>query len=191
PRSNGIIAVGLADGDSLVGVAVTGGTSEIMLVASTGKAIRFSEQDVRPMGRGARGVRGIKMPADGRVISLIIVEDGHHVLLATEHGYGKRTAIAEFSVQGRGGQGVIAIQTSERNGSVVGALSVAADDEVMLISNRGVLVRTPVEGISIVGRNTQGVTLISVADEERLVGIERIADVSPADDEADGQQPDA
>ncbi|NNM01656.1 MAG: DNA gyrase subunit A [Gammaproteobacteria bacterium] len=191
PRSNGIIAVGLADGDSLVGVAVTGGTSEIMLVASTGKAIRFSEQDVRPMGRGARGVRGIKMPADGRVISLIIVEDGHHVLLATEHGYGKRTAIAEFSIQGRGGQGVIAIQTSERNGSVVGALSVAADDEVMLISNRGVLVRTPVEGISIVGRNTQGVTLISVADEERLVGIERIADVSPADDEADGQQPDA
>ena len=191
PRSNGIIAVVLADGDSLVGVDITDGSSEIMLVASTGKAIRFAEQDVRPMGRSARGVRGIKMPADGRVISLIIVNPDHHVLLATEHGYGKRTAIDEFSLQGRGGQGVIAIQTSERNGAVVGALSVADDDEAMLISNRGVLVRTPVDGISIVGRNTQGVRLISVADEERLVGIERIADVGPGDDESDEQQPDA
>jgi DNA gyrase subunit A len=172
PRSSGIIAIDLRD-DQLVDVAITDGKAEILLVASSGKGIRFAEADVRPMGRGAAGVRGIKMPAEHEVIGLIIVRDGL-ILTATENGYGKRTGIEDFPVQGRGGQGVIAIQTSERNGRTVGAVQVGEDDEIMLISSNGTLVRTAVDDISVQGRNTQGVRLIRVQSDQRLVGVARI-----------------
>jgi len=172
PRTNGIIAVDLRD-DRLVDVAITDGSAEILLVASSGKSIRFREEDVRPMGRGAAGVRGIKLTGDHEVIALTIIRDGL-ILTATENGYGKRTAVDDFPVQGRGGQGVIAIQTSERNGRTVGAVQVAEDDEIMLISSNGTLVRTAVDDISVQGRNTQGVRLIRVGEAQRLVGLARI-----------------
>ena len=144
-----------------------------MLVGSHGKAIRFNESDVRPMGRGASGVRGIKLPDGHEVIALAIIAD-EMLLSATENGYGKRTAIDEFPVQGRGGKGVIAIQTSKRNGRTVGSIQVGDEDEVMLISSGGTLVRTPVSEISVIGRNTQGVTLIRVEKGQRLVGLARV-----------------
>jgi DNA gyrase subunit A len=173
PRSTGLIAIDLRGEDRLVDAAITDGEQDILLVASTGKAIRFHEADVRAMGRGAAGVRGIKLPGGHEVIGLSIVGDGL-VLTATENGYGKRTAMSDFPVQGRGGQGVIAIQTSERNGRTVGALQVADEDEIMLISSNGTLVRTPVADISVQGRNTQGVRLIRVGSGHRLVGLARI-----------------
>jgi DNA gyrase subunit A len=173
PRANGIIAIDLRNDDRLVDVAITDGKQEIMLFASNGKAIRFKEDDVRPMGRGAAGVRGLKLEAGHDLIALSIVGEGM-VLSATENGFGKRTAIDEFPVQGRGGRGVIAIQTTERNGRTVGALQVNEDDEIMLISSSGTLVRTPVSDISIIGRNTQGVRLIRVESGQRLVGLARI-----------------
>ena len=173
PRASGIIAIDLRNGDKLVDAAITDGDAEILLVASSGKGIRFHEEDVRPMGRGAAGVRGIKLAPDHEVIALSIVREGL-VLTATENGYGKRTAVSDFPVQGRGGQGVIAIQTTKRNGRTVGALIVGDDDEIMLISSNGTLVRTPVDDISIQGRNTQGVRLIRVESGQRLVGLARI-----------------
>jgi DNA gyrase subunit A len=173
PRASGIIAIDLRNSDKLVDVAITDGNQEIILVASSGKAIRFREEDVRPMGRGAAGVRGIKMPAEHELIALNIVGEGL-LLSATQNGYGKRTNIDEFPVQGRGGQGVIAIQTSSRNGRTVGAVQVADEDEIMLISSSGTLVRTPVSDISVMGRNTQGVRLIRVESGQRLVGLARI-----------------
>jgi len=175
PRSNGIIAIDLRD-DTLVDVAITDGQAEILLVASSGKSIRFRESDVRPMGRGAAGVRGIKLAPGHEVIGLTIIRDGL-ILTATENGYGKRTAVDDFPVQGRGGQGVIAIQTSQRNGRTVGAAQVRDDDEIMLISSSGTLVRTAVNDISIQGRNTQGVRLIRVGSEQRLVGLARIESI--------------
>jgi len=179
PRSSGIIAIDLRD-DKLVGVALTDGEAEILLVASSGKAIRFRESDVRPMGRGAAGVRGIRLAANHEVIALAIVADGM-VLTATEKGYGKRTAVEDFPVQGRGGQGVIAIQASKRNGRTVGAVQVGDDDEIMLISSSGTLVRTGVADISVQGRNTQGVRLIRLAEDQRLVGLARIAAIEEED----------
>jgi DNA gyrase subunit A len=181
PRSNGIIAIDLRD-DKLVDAALTDGEAEVLLVASSGKSIRFPEAAVRPMGRGAAGVRGIKLAAGHEVIGLTIIDAGL-ILLATENGYGKRTDVGDFPVQGRGGQGVIAIQTSDRNGRTVGAAQVLDDDEIMLISSNGTLVRTPVDDISVQGRNTQGVRLIRVESSERLVGLARI--VSLGDDEDD------
>jgi DNA gyrase subunit A len=180
PRANGIIAIDLRDGDRLVNVAITDGQQDIMMVASHGKAIRFSETDVRPMGRGAAGVRGIKLPAGHEVIALSTSGEGM-LLSATENGFGKRTAIDEFPIQGRGGQGVIAIQTTERNGRTVGAIQVEDEDEIMLISSGGTLVRTPVSDISILGRNTQGVTLIRVESGQRLVGLARIESIEEDD----------
>jgi DNA gyrase subunit A len=173
PRASGIIAIDLRGDDVLVNAVVTDGSADILLVASSGKGIRFSETDVRPMGRGAAGVRGIKLPAGHEVIALSVIGEGL-ILTATENGYGKRTPVEEFPVQGRGGQGVIAIQTSERNGRTVGATLVSDDDEVMLIASNGTLVRTPVADISVVGRNTQGVRLIRVGEGHRLVGVARI-----------------
>ncbi len=186
PRTTGIIAIDLRPDDRLVDVAITDGNQEIMLVASSGKAIRFSESDVRPMGRGAAGVRGLRLAAGHEVIALSIVTDGL-LLSATEHGYGKRTVVDEFSLQGRGGQGVIAIQTSERNGRTVGALLVKDDDEIMLISSSGTLVRTPVSDISIIGRNTQGVRLIRLEAGQRLVGLARIESMADEDTIADDE----
>ncbi|MDH3615806.1 MAG: DNA gyrase subunit A [Gammaproteobacteria bacterium] len=181
PRASGIIAVDLRGDDKLVDVAITDGGAEILLVASHGKAIRFKEGDVRPMGRGAAGVRGIKLPDSHEVIALTIIRDGL-ILTSTENGYGKRTPVDDFPVQGRGGQGVIAIQTTDRNGRTVGALQVENDDEIMLISSNGTLVRTGVEDISIMGRNTQGVRLIRVERGQRLVGLARIESIEEDDE---------
>ncbi len=181
PRASGIIAIDLRNDDRLVDVAITDGKREIILVASSGKAIRFKEEDVRPMGRGAAGVRGIRLSPGHDVIALCVVGDGL-LLSATANGYGKRTAVDEFPVQGRGGQGVIAIQTSARNGRTVGALQVMEDDEIMLISSSGTLVRTPVSEISIIGRNTQGVRLIRVQSGQRLVGLARIESIDDEDE---------
>ena len=183
PRSSGIIAIDLREGDDLVGVQRTRGGNDIMLFTASGKGIRFPEGDVRAMGRTAAGVRGIRLKKDDRVISLIALDDGEEIILfATENGYGKRTRASEFSRQGRGGQGVISIQTTRRNGRVIGAIKAADEDEVMLISNAGTLVRTPVSDISVMSRNTQGVTLIRLTNGEKLVQIETVA---ADDDEAD------
>jgi DNA gyrase subunit A len=173
-RTSGIIAVELREDDRLIGAGLTSGDQDIMLFASSGKAIRFSENDVRPMGRNAAGVRGLRLggPAD-EVIALSIIGEGP-IVTATENGYGKLTPLEEHPVQGRGGQGVICIQTSDRNGRLVGALQVSAEDELMLITNTGTLVRTPVGDISTMGRNTQGVRLIRLDEGDRLVGISRV-----------------
>ena len=173
PRSAGIIAIDLHDNDRLVGVALTDGQREVILVTSGGKAIRFPEEEVRPMGREAAGVRGVKLGEGQELIALIVVGEGH-ILTASEHGYGKRTPLEDFPVHGRGGQGVIALQTTDRNGATVGAVQVTPGQELMLISSTGTLVRTPVDEVSIVGRNTQGVRLIRLAEGERLTGIEQI-----------------
>ncbi|WP_322628599.1 DNA gyrase subunit A [Halothiobacillus sp.] len=178
PRQAGIIAIDLRDDDRLVGSALTDGARELMLFSNTGKSIRFAEGDVRSMGRSAGGVRGIRLEAGQHVVSLIVVGDGQ-VLTATKNGYGKRTPIDDFPLQGRGGQGVIAIQTSERNGDLVGAALVEDTDEVILISDAGTLVRTEIEQISSVSRNTQGVILIRLGENEHLV---QIAPVSAMDD---------
>jgi len=158
-----------------------------MLFTSTGKGIRIDENDVRAMGRTAAGVRGIKIKPGDEVISLIAVDsDAGQILFATANGYGKRTLIDEFSLQGRGGQGVISIKTSARNGRVVGAIKTTGDEEIMLISNSGTLVRTPADDISILGRNTQGVTLIRLGENEQLVQIEPVAASEDEHAEDDG-----
>jgi len=173
PRASGIIALGLDTDDRLVGVALTDGRREVILSSSGGKSIRFNEVEVRPMGREATGVRGIKLADGQQLISLIVVGDGL-VLTASANGYGKLTPLEDFPQHGRGGQGVIALQTTERNGEMVAALQVNSDHELMMISSTGTLVRTPVAEISVVGRNTQGVRLIRLDEGERLTGIERI-----------------
>ncbi len=182
PRTSGIIAVDLTDGDSLIGAALTDGTHDVMLFSSAGKAVRFDENDVRPMGRVAHGVRGMMLDKKHRVISMLVAEDeAQSVLTATEFGYGKRTPIVEYTRHGRGTKGMIAIQQSERNGTVVAAALVRPDDEVMLISTRGVLIRTPVKAIREMSRSTQGVTLINLGEGEKLAGLERV--VEREDDE--------
>lgn len=177
PRASGIIAVDLEPGDHLVGASLTDGAGEVLLVSTSGKTIRFPCADVRCMGRLAKGVRGIKLKPGQKVISLIVLQPEGAILLATHNGYGKRTLTEEFPTIGRGGQGVIGIQTSERNGEVIGAAQVFPGDELMLISDQGVLVRTRVDEVSIVGRNTQGVRLISLSAGEHLVGIERVEEI--------------
>jgi DNA gyrase subunit A len=177
PREKGIIAVDLEQGDYLIGVAITGGQSDVVLFSDAGKAVRFEEADVRPMGRAARGVRGMKLADEARVISMLVADDeSKSVLTATENGYGKRTPLAEYPRYGRGTQGVIAIQTTERNGKVVGAALVDESDEIMLVSTGGVLIRTAVGQISKMGRATQGVSLISLDPGTKLAGIEKIAE---------------
>ena len=186
PRTSGLIAVDLLDDDALIGAAITEGDDDILLITSAGKAARFHEDGVRPMGRTARGVRGVKMPEDVRVISLIIPKPGGTVLTASERGYGKRTDVEEFPCKGRGSQGVIGMQCTDRNGELAGAVQVFDGDDVMMISDQGTMVRTRTSEISTLGRNTQGVRLIRVADDENLVGIARIADAEE-DDEAEDQ----
>ena len=177
PRPSGIIAVDLADGDRLIGVALTDGKHDVMLFSSGGKAVRFDENDVRPMGRNAHGVKGMTLENGQKVIALLVAEDeGQSVLTATENGFGKRTPIVEHTRHGRGTKGMIAIQQSGRNGKVVAAALVSKDDEVMLISTGGVLIRTPVNAIREMGRSTQGVTLINLSDGEKLAGLERVVD---------------
>ncbi|ARU31969.1 DNA gyrase subunit A [Sulfuriferula sp. AH1] len=189
PRRAGIIAVGLDEGDYLVGVAVTEGNHDIMLFSNGGKAVRFDENDVRSMGRGARGVRGMKLGTDQKVISLLVAENEQQsVLTATENGYGKRTNIAEYTRHGRGTQGMIAIQTTKRNGRVVAATLVEPDDEIMLITNGGVLIRTRVKEMREMGRATQGVTLINLDDGQKLIGVERVLERDD-DEEAPADSP--
>jgi len=171
PRSSGLIAIELEDDNTLIGASVTDGASDVMLFSSGGRAIRFKEQDVRAMGRSARGVRGIKLRASEAVISLIIPNAAGTLLLASEKGYGKRTPVEEFSVIGRGGQGVISMKLSERNGSLVGVAQVGSGFEVLLISDQGTMVRTRVDEVSTLGRNTQGVRLINLSEGESLVGL--------------------
>ncbi|HRF30903.1 MAG TPA: DNA gyrase C-terminal beta-propeller domain-containing protein, partial [Azonexus sp.] len=188
PRKAGIIAVDLLDDDYLIGVELTTGQSDIVLVSDAGKAVWFDEEDVRPMGRGARGVRGMKLQEGQTVISLLVAEsDQQTVLVATENGFGKRTVLADFRHSGRGTQGVKAIADSERNGVVIGAKLVDDNDEVMLITTGGVLIRTRVAEIRGMGRATQGVTLISLDDGEKLAGLEKVAEsVAEAEAEVEG-----
>ena len=182
PRAAGIIAVDLDPDDYLVGVAITDGKHDVMLFSDEGKAVRFAEDDVRPMGRTARGVRGMRLPEGQRVIAMLVAEnESQSVLTATENGFGKRTPIAEYTRHGRGGQGMIAIQTSVRNGRVVSAALVNPDDELMLITTGGVLIRTRVQEIREMSRATQGVTLIALDEGEKLVSLSRI-DESESED---------
>ena len=175
PRTSGIIAVNLDDGDYLIGVDITDGKHDVMLFSDGGKAVRFEESDVRPMGRGAHGVRGMKLAAKQKVISMLVAgTEIKSVLTATENGYGKRTPIGEYTRHGRGTQGMIAIQTSERNGKVVAAALVEESDEIMLITTGGVLIRTRVKEIREMSRSTQGVTLINLDAGEKLVSVERV-----------------
>ena len=182
PRSTGLIALSLDETDELVGVSVTNGNDDIMLVSTSGKTIRFKESDVRAMGRTAAGVRGIKLVGDAKVVSLIVPEKGMSVLTACVNGFGKRTLIEDFPIYGRGGQGVIGIQASERNGPVVGAVQVDTTDEIILITDQGTLVRTRVSEVTCQGRNTQGVTLIRLTNDEHLVGVERVVEDEDEDD---------
>lgn len=186
PRKAGIIAVGLDEGDYLVGVAITDGQHDVMMFSDAGKAVRFSENDVRPMGRQARGVRGMMLEDGQTVIAMLVARDEEQgVLTATENGYGKRTPIGEYTRHGRGTKGMIAIQTSDRNGKVVAATLVTEKDQIMLITTAGVLVRTRVSEIREMGRATQGVTLISVDEGSRLSGVQKILE-SDEDDQDDG-----
>jgi DNA gyrase subunit A len=195
PRPSGIIAVGLDEGDYLIGAALTDGRYDVMLFSSEGKAVRFAEDDVRAMGRQATGVRGMRLPEDGSqsiVCMLVASDETQSVLTATENGFGKRTSIAEYTRHGRGGQGMIAIHTGERNGGLVGAVLVQPTDEAMLISTGGVLIRISVSKISELGRATQGVKLIALGEGDKLAGIQRVAesDEDDAPDEAEAP-PDA
>ena len=183
PRSTGLIALDLEPGNHLVGVAITDGYSDVLLVTSSGKAMRFKESDVRAMGRTARGVRGVRLGRGQSVISLIIPQENGYLLTASENGFGKRTRIDEFPVKNRGGLGVIAMQTSDRNGPIVGAAQVFEGDEIMLISNLGTLVRTSADSVRASGRNTQGVKLIALRDDAKLVGLERIVETDNGDED--------
>jgi DNA gyrase subunit A len=185
PRANGIIAVDLLDDDELVGTALTDGQQDIMLFSTVGKAIRFKEEDVRIMGRTARGVRGMKLPEGAHIISMQVAKPESMILTATANGFGKCTPVDDYSTINRGGQGVISIKTTERNGDVVAAVSVTTDQEIVLITNKGTLVRTRVAEVSVVGRNTQGVKLINVGKGEQVVGI-AVVDIDE-DDELDAE----
>ncbi len=184
PRKSGIIAISLDEEDFLIGVALTDGQHDVMLFSDEGKAVRFDENDVRSMGRAARGVRGMNLSKGGKVIALLVAEDeSQSVLTATQNGYGKRTPIAEYTRHGRGSQGMIAIQTSKRNGKVVAATLVKDEDEIMLIGTSGVLIRTRIKEIRAMGRSTQGVTLMNMDQGETLAGLSRIAESSEDENE--------
>ncbi len=184
PRRGGIIGIELRDGDKLVGVEITSGEQDIMLFSAQGKSIRFKEADVRAVGRTAIGVRGMKLSDKDEVVSLIVADDNSPILTATEQGYGKRTELEEYRAQARGGSGVISIKTSDRNGQVVGAIQVTDEDEMMLISDQGTLVRARAADVSVIGRNTQGVTLINIAKGEKLVSVAKIAETEEDEDDA-------
>ena len=190
PRTSGLIALDLEPGNHLVDVAITDGYSDVMLVTSSGNAVRFKESDVRAMGRTARGVRGVRLRKGQSVIKLIIPKENGLLLTASENGFGKRTRIDEFAVKGRGGLGVIAMQTSDRNGPIIGAAQVFDGDEIMLISNLGTLVRTGADAVPTVGRNTQGVKLIALREDAKLVGLERIVETENGDSDSGDEDED-
>ena len=193
PRKAGIIAVNLDEGDYLIGAAVTDGAHDVMLFSDAGKAVRFDENDVRPMGRNARGVRGMNLDEGQSIIALLVAEsESQYVLTATENGFGKRTPITEYTRHGRGTKGMIAIQTSERNGKVVAAQLVEEDDQIMLITQGGTLVRTRISEVRVVGRATQGVTLIGLDEGDVLSGVQKVMvsiDEDELDDSVDGDTP--
>jgi DNA gyrase subunit A len=187
PRTVGLIAIGLAEGDRLISVLLTRGDQEIVLVTRNGRAIRFHETDVRTMGRTARGVKGVRLRGDNRVVGAAVVDDEGMLLSVCENGYGKRTEFAEYPCRNRGGIGVYDIKTSARNGKVIGALTVYEDDEVLMITAQGKVVRTAVDQVRAVGRNTQGVTLIRCGDDDHLVAISRVVELDNGEeDEEDG-----
>ena len=173
-RSVGLRAIELDEGDTLVGTAITNGDCDVILFSTSGKAARFRESQVRPMGRTSRGVRGIRLAEGQRVIGMVIPMENGQVLTVSENGYGKRTEVGEFPAKGRGSQGVIGMQTTERNGQLVGAVQVFDGEEIMLISDQGTMVRTRVDEVSVLSRNTQGVRLIKLKEGERMQGLERI-----------------
>ncbi|GIU54236.1 MULTISPECIES: DNA gyrase subunit A [Shewanella] len=203
PRANGIIAVNLKDDDQLIGVDITNGSDDIMLFSNEGKVVRFNEKvrdsetgevkkdpetgedliAIRPMGRTATGVRGIKLEDGQKVVSMIIPKEEGSILTVTENGYGKRTDLSEYPAKSRGTKGVVSIKVSERNGAVVGAVQVTESEEIMLISNKGTLVRTPSSGVSLIGRNTQGVTIIRTAEDEKVVGLQRLDEIEVTEEE--------
>ncbi|WP_205340268.1 DNA gyrase subunit A [Denitrificimonas caeni] len=183
PRTSGLIALALDEDDTLISAAVTDGSREVMLFSDGGKVTRFAETDVRAMGRTARGVRGMRLPEDQKLISMLIPEEGSEILTASARGFGKRTAVTEFPNYRRGGQGVIAMVSNERNGKLVGAIQVLDGEEIMLISDQGTLVRTRVDEVSSLSRNTQGVMLIRLAKDETLVGLERVQEPTALDDD--------
>ncbi|WP_144207503.1 DNA gyrase subunit A [Shewanella donghaensis] len=211
PRANGIIAVNLKDDDQLIGVDITDGSNDIMLFSNVGKVVRFNEKvrdsetgevkkdpetgedmiAIRPMGRTATGVRGIKLEEGQKVVSMIIPKEEGDILTVTENGYGKRTNLAEYPAKSRGTKGVVSIKVSDRNGAVVGAVQVTETDEIMLISDKGTLVRTPSVGVSLIGRNTQGVTIIRTAEDEKVVGLQRIEEIQVDDTELEGEEVEA
>ncbi|EAW30951.1 DNA gyrase subunit A [marine gamma proteobacterium HTCC2143] len=187
-RSVGLRALELEEGDVLIGTAVTNGTCDVMLFSSSGKAVRFNENDVRAMGRTAKGVRGIRMADGQKMISLLVPKDGGRMLSVSENGYGKRSEFAEFATKGRGNKGMIFMQASERNGEIIGAVQVFDGDELMMISDQGTMVRTRTDEISVLGRNTQGVRVIRLKEGEHVVGVERIEEpeeIAPFEDAAD------
>jgi DNA gyrase subunit A len=189
PRKGGIVALGLDDGDRLVGVAITDGQAEVMLFSDAGKAVRFAEAEVRPMGRDARGVRGMLLEGNQRVEAMVVVTQADlaaSVLLATENGFGKRTAVDEFTRHARGAKGMIAIQTTTRNGRLVGACLVHPGDEVMLMSQNGVVMRTSVDDIRELSRATQGVTLMALDDGDLLAAVVKIAQGPNGEKEGEG-----
>lgn len=183
PRSNGLIALKLEEGDSLIAAAITDGSKDVMMFSDAGKVIRFKESKVRTMSRIARGVRGMRLAGEQRIISMLIPEAGAQILTASARGYGKRTPLADYPRRGRGGQGVIAMVINERNGKLVGAVQVLDGEEIMLISDQGTLVRTRVDEVRGAGRNTQGVILIKLAEDETLVGLERVQEPSGVDED--------
>jgi DNA gyrase subunit A len=199
PRSAGIIALGIEDGDALIAARLTDGASNVLLSTAQGMAIRFEETDVRPTGRGAYGVKGITLAEADEVVSAEVIAPAREgepvptILTVTANGYGKRTELGEYRVQSRGGKGIITIKTTERNGPVVSAISVLESEEAMLITNRGMLIRMPASGISVIGRNTQGVRLITVESrEEQVAGVARVAETTPeaaAVEGGDGEPP--
>jgi DNA gyrase subunit A len=189
PRSTGIWAINLDEGDGLVDVQLTNGQRDVMLFASSGKAVRFDENEVRSMGRTATGVRGMRLKEDdegqgAKVVSMIVVDGEGDILTASAKGFGKRTPVEDYPKKGRGTQGVIALQTSERNGQLVGAIQLTEKHEILLISDQGTLVRTRASEVSQVGRNTQGVTLMRVAADEELIAVERVDVIDIIDDES-------
>jgi len=176
PRPSGIIALGVEDGDIVIEAMVTAGKDEILLATREGMAIRFSEEDVRPMGRGAYGVKGIELESTDQLVGMQVVSGKGTLLTVTEHGYGKRTLLEEYRVQSRGGKGLIDIKTTDRNGQVVGVELLRADEGVMLITEKGMIIRLDTKDISTIGRNTQGVRLIQLDEGDHLVGIARLAE---------------
>src|SRR5690606_8682886 len=183
PRSVGLRAIELDEGDTLVGTAITNGSCDVILFSSSGKAARFREEKVRAMGRTSRGVRGIRLADGQRVIGMVIPMESGQVLTVSEHGYGKRTEVGEFPAKGRGSQGVIGMRTTERNGQLVGAVQVFDGEEIMLISDQGTMVRTRVDEVSVLSRNTQGVRLIKLKVGERMQGLERIEEGADSADQ--------